>query len=55
MNELKSSLKKKNNSVEGLLNRIKVKRSDTFLINIGLVHVIWLGLVITKMKQNLDY
>ena len=44
----------KNNTVEGCLNRIKVKKGDAFLINSGLVHAICSGLVIAEIQQNSD-
>jgi mannose-6-phosphate isomerase len=41
-------------TVEGCLNRIKVKKGDSFLINSGLIHAICSGLVIAEIQQNSD-
>ena len=41
-------------NVEECLNRIKVKKGDSFLINSGLVHAICQGLVIAEIQQNSD-
>jgi mannose-6-phosphate isomerase len=40
--------------VEGCLNRIKVKKGDSFLINSGLIHAICSGLLIAEIQQNSD-
>lgn len=41
-------------NVEGCLNRIKVKKGDSFLIKSGLIHAICSGLVIAEIQQNSD-
>ncbi|WP_291632379.1 type I phosphomannose isomerase catalytic subunit [Clostridium sp.] len=41
-------------NVEECLNRIKVKKGDSFLINSGLVHAICQGIVIAEIQQNSD-
>lgn len=41
-------------NVETCLNKIKVKKGDSFLINSGLVHAICSGLVIAEIQQNSD-
>lgn len=44
----------KNNKVEEYLNKIEVKKGDSFLINSGLVHAICEGVVIAEIQQNSD-
>ena len=50
--EFEQAIKK--GKVEDCLNRIKVKKGDSFLINSGLVHAICSGLVIAEIQQNSD-
>lgn len=44
----------KEGKVEECLNKIKVKKGDTFLINSGLVHAICAGIIIVEIQQNSD-
>jgi mannose-6-phosphate isomerase len=44
----------KNNSLESVLNHIKVRKGDTFLIEPGTVHAIGKGVLIAEVQQNCD-
>ncbi|HOD40461.1 MAG: putative mannose-6-phosphate isomerase GmuF [bacterium ADurb.Bin243] len=43
-----------NNSLESVLNHIRVKKGDTFLIRPGCVHAIGKGVLIAEIQQNCD-
>jgi mannose-6-phosphate isomerase len=44
----------KNNSLESVLNHIKVKKGDCFIIYPGTVHAIGKGVLIAEIQQNCD-
>lgn len=44
----------KNNSLESVLNHIKVKKGDVFMIEPGTVHAIGRGVLVAEVQQNCD-
>ncbi len=51
-NELRRHIK--NNTLESVLNRIKVSKNDAFVINPGTVHAIGSGVLVAEIQQNCD-
>lgn len=44
----------KNNTLEGILNTVKVSKGDAFFIPAGTVHAIGEGIIIAEIQQNSD-
>lgn len=50
--KLESSLK--NGTIEELLNKVRVKKGDTFFIEAGTIHAIGAGILLCEIQQNSD-